>query len=790
MAKKKNAASTEGDRKARLRKEFDTLHREMEIAEFATKGHGQYVRKVPRKDSRIRTRKRKLLEKDDVAELAIHADANNSKRLRGSKIAFRKEVIEGSKVFDKKRRKPAEQDDSDDSFNAESSEQSDEGGEDDKEESENHLEEVENEVENDEDGDQEIDDEDDEEEGEEEEEEEEGEDPIALQDEEATDHNNEGDDEASESEPGEVMDTEVETKKPRSNLIRKRKAGSSRGRRKLFKIRNYKSFRMAQRHGDALDAHARGLPKIAVEKLKQVARDAPAAPQVYSALGMVYEDMLQTSFKKSRSAISTEAQAGEPTLASTDELLPDASLAEQLDLAKKAYGSYHVAAILCKKDFTLWVRAADCASEVANLHTRAMLLPNVSDGVIKHHRAEKKRWLSEARHDFIVADNLKPPGIDIPAKLADIEMELGNLSEALTILTDLKNRRNGRGGQSSARTEFEKSYKAWLLYSDLMLRIGHECTQWNRGVQRNQNYMFRRWLRRFSHVFDWQERRLHGLIMALEAAAGSKCCEHLIEWAKQRARRLAEPEQGDVDNKRWHVSSADALPTFDENASEKLDDVSGALTMAEANGRDGKGRMVTADESPTPAYHTDDESQLQHEKSLLLHKNESELNDFDKTTEDMGLHKGSEAAIERSHARLDLVKQQRASMVSLEGDFMHSKQPLPVVEVENHDDIQSTSCDKAQLPISGSVSTVCNTACELMKHCLGMQLYEGGRLVGEVVTLYFKERASLIDQRMQSRADFSRKQCSTDDAVLLSFEPYDEVSSTEREAYAFVIRIY
>jgi hypothetical protein len=35
----------------------------------------------------------------------------------------------------------------------------------------------------------------------------------------------------------------------------------------------------------------------------------------------------------------------------------------------EAYGAYHVAAILCKKDYTLWVRAADSAAEIADLHS-------------------------------------------------------------------------------------------------------------------------------------------------------------------------------------------------------------------------------------------------------------------------------------------------------------------------------------------------------------------------------------------------------------------------------------
>lgn len=773
MARKKNAEAPGGDRKARLRKEFDSLHREMEIAEYATKGHGQYVRKVPRKESIVRTRKRKLLEKDDIADLAIHADPSASKRMRGSKIAFHKEVIEGSKVFGKTRRKRGadddDEEDSDESFDPDNSEQSEESGEDDDGEVRGHkLKKVGKE------GDEDLD-----EEKEEASDEEVDDEPARAHDDEEVSDDNEGDDEASETEHEEVMDEKVKTKRPRSKTVRKSNAGSSRNRRKLFKIRNFKSFRMAQRHGDALGAHARGLPKVAVEKLKQVARDAPAAPQVYSALGMVYEDMLQTSLKRSRSTV--EGQLDEATEQGPDELIPDAALSEQVGLAKKAYGSYHVAAILCKKDFTLWVRAADCASEIANLHSSVLLLPNISNGLITHHRAEKKRWLSEARHDFIVADNLKPPGIDVPAKLASIEMELGNLSEALTILTDLKNRKTGKGGPSSSRSDFEKSYKAWLLYSDLMLRIGHECTQWNRGVQTNQNYMFRRWLRRFSHVFDWQERRLQGLIMGLEAAAGSHCCENLLKWAKQRARRLSEPGGSAIDDKRWHVSSTETTTTAPvEIVAEKSKDESvGDLSLLEKN-RDNTANIArpTTSVEATPAINFEDESELQREKTLLLDKSKNELDDFDKTTKEMNLKRGSQAAIERRQARVTLVQQQRSSLVNLESESKQQRQSLAKIAVDRHHvDNQPISYDKAQLPISGSISTVCSTASELIKHCLGMQLYEGGRLVGEVVTTYFKERAQLVDRRLQSRISFSQKQKSVDESVLLNFEPYDEVSA-------------
>jgi hypothetical protein len=152
-----------------------------------------------------------------------------------------------------------------------------------------------------------------------------------------------------------------------------------------------------------------------------------------------------------------ETEVGD-TLA--DEDVPDKLLAEQLDLARKAYGAYHVAAILCKKDYTLWVKAADSAAEIADLHSSIYDIPGIRENVATFHKREKERWLSEAKSDYKVADHLKPPGIDVPAKLAAALIQLGSLSEALTLLTDLKN--TGSTGQE--HSEFEASYKAWLLF--------------------------------------------------------------------------------------------------------------------------------------------------------------------------------------------------------------------------------------------------------------------------------------------------------------------------------------
>lgn len=359
-------------KKAKMRQTVASLHREMEVA---PKG------RATRGESLKRTKKRKLLEQDERHEFELSVDHNQQNRLRGSQAAYQDQVVQGSLMFPKPNQSQVQgsslishqQDpgpDEDDNFEPSDSE-IDEYGEDDGEEEEDP--------------------------GEEEEE---------L--------------ETTSKEP----ETEIKSKAP------KRKSR----RRPRYRLKNFQSVRMAHRHGDALKYHASGQPKLAIEALKKVARDAPSAPQVYSSLGMVYEDMLKESLKRSNMAqlnATNHEDSDHPD--DTDEMCSDDSvLKEQLDFAKKAYGSYHVAAILCKQDFSLWVKAADCAIDAAEIHGRAMTLPHMAMEQRGYHRSEKKRWYSEALGDLKVADNLKPTGIEVPAKLASAHMELGKLSEVRT----------------------------------------------------------------------------------------------------------------------------------------------------------------------------------------------------------------------------------------------------------------------------------------------------------------------------------------------------------------------
>jgi hypothetical protein len=699
------------DAKARRKELFDSLHREVEIAEYAKLETGHQRRRTPRSKRAARTKKRKLLEKSDVKERAMSRDDDGGKRLRGSRRAMGDEVIHGSRVF-KGQESDAEESDNDQDVMDESDryEQLDE--------SEVQL-----------DGDI-------------------------------------GDDDEEENTELEDETTENQDQPP------KKAAGkhtpSKKKKRPVYRMRNFKSARMAERHGDALGAHARGQSLAAVKKLELVAAEAPAAPQVYSTLGMVYESLLSDSRKKG--GLTSGEETGEGVEKDGNH--------KQLELAKKAYGSYHVAAVLCKKDFTFWVRAGDTAKEIADLYTEQMVSADVQNDTRKELRQEKKRWLEEAKKDYTTADNLKPPGIDVPAKLASAHMELGNLSEALTILTDLKNR--GASSEAGAdetvvrRSEFERSFKAWLLYSDLMLRIGHECTQWNQGVHENLNYMFRRWLRKWSRTFDWQERRLQALALALEAAAGSSSCEHLIQWAQNRAPKAVRPVEAESnDEKRWHLDSYEMGEATAEPNGVSMD----GETEVEDD-REALGQQESMQNNALWSCAMDAFSQfaarpdfsLKSAREDLLEKNRSELAAFDKETEKRCLLPDSDESRQRALELSALVDSHRKSVVDLIGVF-HQHQAVG----------QSDSRDKAvasaleQLPIAASCGTVCSIASELMMHCLRIELFQGGRLVGEAVSAYLKERGSLLESRIQKNRSFAQRQKSTDESVLLRLESYDEV---------------
>jgi hypothetical protein len=378
------------------------------------------------------------------------------------------------------------------------------------------------------------------------------------------------------------------------------------------------------------------------------------------------------------------------------------------------------------------------------VHEELLSLPGLSKKLCTLHKTEKRRWQDEALRDILVADNLKPPGIDVPAKLAAIHLDLGNLSECLTILTDLKNR---------AGVEFHSSYKAWLLYSDLMLRLGYECIQWNKGVQSNENYMVRRWLRKYSKAFDWQERRLQALALALEAAAGTQSTEEFLTWLRNRTMEMGKlvEDKNQNGNRGVTMSKESSMWSLPVDAS--------AATVSE--------------------------TQFEKEKDILSRKQEMEINEFDRTTVDMELLPDSDPSRNREAARKALLQAHVSALGTLESDFHQQERPS-AKDSDGTTDI--VNADRVIFPISGSVGMVCSIAADLMKQLHGLQLYKGARLVGEAVAKYMKERVRHADRTINSmkRADRWQEKLDKSPFFLEAYDHGEDEDGNDDELLAYL----
>jgi len=335
MASDEEPASKDEDaKKARLRTEFDSLHAEMEIADYAINHFGRSKRKVSREQSKVRTIKRKHLEVEDAKESAIQT--TNNKRIRGSRAALEDDVIQGSLIFGANQAAEGE-DDEDKGNDSDYVEMDAEGemgnyGEDNISDEEGRYELYADELN--------IDIEDD---------------GAESDDEDASPKKSS--DPSSSSALANAVQSRV---KASSNKYSGLKIAKT-----MYRLKNFKSHKMAQRHGEALGAHARGLNVSAVDKLRDVAIAAPVAPQVYSSLGLVYESMLREETAKSKRNMNTGKSSGKHTESEDFEACQldgehapgenADNVKERIKLAKKAFGSYHVAALLCKMDYSLWV---------------------------------------------------------------------------------------------------------------------------------------------------------------------------------------------------------------------------------------------------------------------------------------------------------------------------------------------------------------------------------------------------------------------------------------------------
>ncbi len=721
---------------------FNALQAEMEFADYARGVSGQKVKRVPRDQAPSRNSKRKALREADMVEMAIEIEEQEDagsggdattvkrKRLRGSKVAFQDVVLKSMPLANNVKRSNDERNE----MLKEVAELGIEIGPDD---------DFEFEVPGDEDQDEGLNGEVDE-------------DCDNMNS--SSDINDSGDEHNGKETAPRISNDRANVSVSTNGLIKRKTA-----KRAMHRLREFASQRLAEKHGEAIGAHIRGMSETAVQKLREVAKAAPGAPQVYSSLGMVYESMLNETEGVGGSSTTQEDEEGESEVNSRLDLLQ-----RRMELAHKTYASYHVASLLTKRDFVLWEKSGDAAMKVANIYSdiidfmaknpisnldpRQFSMPavdttstrkqgfNLFAGAVKW-RAEQQEWMDHALSAYQSSDNIRPPGVDIPCKLAQMHISLGRYIDALSILTDLRNKASGKAseqGAESRRSEMEGSYPCWLLYADLMMKIGFECKQFSEGICHNQNYMFKRWLRQNSKDFDWRERRLQALCLALEAAAGSASCVKLVKWMRERADVyiVKNGKDGlDVEN------DEDCADNEPENAKE-----------------------VTEKDYPIESKFTYEE-----ERERLLNMHIVELQKFDQMTKEMKLIGESQIFNDRTAARALLLDKHRAAMKVLAlRKYTEEQQKTP----EN--DERETQNLLESLPLQGSFTTVYDIASLLLKQCIELKCFDGGLLTIQSVMDYSRERVSRYEHKLELQRNIAKASNSRQDLVQPNFN-YDQV---------------
>ena len=659
---------------------FASLHAEMELTTHS-KLNGQNVKRHPRHLRPALTKKRKSLEYTDRCERAIEVvECDGRRRMRGQKVAFEDVVINDMPMMDRSRNHHG--DDSDDEVDAD------------------HIMDDVN--------------------------------KLGIDIDEDSDDEEDGDEAGDEQEanvpPLPSMTTQKSKHKSKSRTIRNKK-------RTIYRLRDFSSHRLALKHGEALGAHVRGDSETAVQKLRDVAKAAPGAPQVYSSLGMVYECMLE----------ELETKMNDESFTVTSFVR-----SRRGELAQKAYASLHIASVLCKKDFVLWERSGDMAMRLVHMYSDTTHNSSSSSSDAEQDsqhretmRKEQKQWYEHALSAYTSADNLRPPGVDVPCKLARTHMEMGNFIDALSILSGLKN----RGVQSSTSfSGMDGSYPCWLLYADLMMKIGFECKQWNEGTSTDQSYMTKRWLRKYSNTFDWKERRLQALCLALEAAAGSKSCDELSKRMRERTKQLFVSEIEKDTSQDMNANSEAVAPSDpDEKQATLSDEI-------------GQQHATTVTVSSEPATTNDT---YENERSNIVKKNEIELQKFDSKSNSMNLIPGSHVHRNRMAARLLLIDKHRESIRELAKKKYYDVLPdSSKISHDSNNRLQTAPNDDAgtsHLPLQASCTTVCQIAALLLMQCIQSKLYEDGLVVARSVLSYYKERVVRHKRRLEKRKRFEMR---------------------------------
>ena len=170
---------------------------------------------------------------------------------------------------------------------------------------------------------------------------------------------------------------------------------------------------------------------------------------------------------------------------------------------------------------------------------------------------------------------------------------------------------------------------------------------------------------------------------------------------------------------------------------------------------------------------------LNRDRDILLALNKKELDTFDQDTLKMNIVSQSQAAVERSDLRKLVKKNHSTSVVDLVGDYRLNK-----IALEDSSNIQdekpkSKTCPTLlPLPITAPCSAVHNIALQLMKQCLGLELYHGGKLVAEAVSSYYRERAVKQEKKLQKIRFFEEQQkILIQTPVQLRKEKYDDVGA-------------
>lgn len=263
-----------------------------------------------------------------------------------------------------------------------------------------------------------------------------------------------------------------------------------------------------------------------------------------------------------------------------------------------------------------------------------------------------------------------------------------------------------------------------------------------------------------------------GLSLAFEAAAGTENAKDFLTWIRNRI----------IETTKCATESPSGT-SANKNSLQNIPEVHPQRDMLEAI--DSKHTYDNeVDPGRIESIHSDDggtnstKAQLVREKKLILLSQSRELKAFDKTTSEMNLTSGSTAARERNAVRNTLSKQHDAAIYKLVQEYDQKESNLSLQKKEAAEKI--IGMNTLPLPISGSIRQVCSIASELMKHLIGLELYEGAKLVGDSVSCYMKERARRyhVGIEAKKRADEWQQKILDSPFFLDSYDD-DDISSNE-----------